>query len=197
LGTLNPLTEFPDQLTAGMTWLVQRSYADYPASQGWVVAFTFVNATTALPTQTCTAVNDDQLLTVAASVTAGFAPGTYYWQAVATSNDVPALVEIAESGRLDILPLFSATGASDQRTHAQKMLDMIQALLEGKALSDVAETDIRTGTTIRHLKTLPVADLMAWKHRYTFEVAKEKRDADNARGVPNSGLIYGEFKEHA
>jgi hypothetical protein len=194
MGSLTALTQFPDQLTAGTTWLVRHSYPDYPYSQGWRVTFTFVNASTALPMETCTGVGDDHLLTVAASVTATFAAGTYRWQAVATSNDSTPLVEIAETGQLEILPLYSIAGASDQRTHAEKMLAFVQSLLEGKALSDVDETDIRTATTVRKLKTMAYDQLLKTRDRYAFLVAREKRITDQKRGVPNNGTIYMEFK---
>ena len=193
MSTLTALTHFPDDLVAGTTWLVQRTLDEFKASEGWTLEYQFSNAGGSLTSQTCTAVGDDFLLSVAATVTADFAVGTYYWQSIATSNDSVPLVSVAEHGKLNILPQFTA--AVDYRSHNQKMLDAIKAMLEGKATSDAQEYNINTGTTQRHLKLLTWKELMDAKDRYTGLVATERRKADRARGIHRSTNIQAVFPD--
>ena len=82
-------------------------------------------------------------------------------------------------GECTILPNPATTTTYDARSHARKVLDAIEAVLEGKATADVAEYTIGG----RALKKMPVADLLKWRQRYASEVAAEDIRAKLAAGL--------------
>jgi hypothetical protein len=73
----------PSSANAGDTWRWTRTLADYPASAGWALSYTLINAAAKI-TINATASGDDHAVTVAAATTGGYAAGTYDWRARVT-----------------------------------------------------------------------------------------------------------------
>ena len=75
--------------------------------------------------------------------------------------------------------LANLVGASagDTRSHAQKMLDAIEAWLESKAPT-AASVEIAG----RKISNYPLADLLALRSKYKFEVSQETGIATGKRG---------------
>ncbi|MEP1934956.1 MAG: hypothetical protein ABJJ37_27090 [Roseibium sp.] len=124
---------------------------------------------------TLAATNVDGVFEVSApsATTAAYAVGVYHWSAVITRNSDSAKRTINQ-GRFEILPnLAAATG--DQRSHNERMLAQLEALIEGRAKSDVDSYEIAG----RKLAKLSPAELMDWAAKYRRLVRKE---ADNRAG---------------
>lgn len=174
-----PTTE-PTRIIAGETvkWLT--SLPDYPASAGWVLGVTFIS-----PGQrysaTATASGDDHLVAISAGATALWEPGDYAMRAqvvyggeVYTVRDVPRIV---------VAPAYTA--AVDPRSTAARALAAVEAVLEGRASSAVAEYEING----RSLRYMPVAELLALRDRLRADVAGEAAAARAAAGLAPAGRI--------
>lgn len=119
----------PSQIIAGDTaeWLL--SLADYPASS-WVVSFVLVKAGVKIAF-TASASGDDHLIAVAKTITDDWVAGVYSYQAVATNGVVR---KIAETGTIEIVSDFAqATTGLDARSQTAKMVDLLGAVIEGRA----------------------------------------------------------------
>jgi hypothetical protein len=174
----------PSSVNAGDTWRWTRSLADYPASAGWALSYTLINASAKI-TVNASASGDDHAVTVAAATTAGYAAGTYDWRArVSKAGEVYTVGE----GRLTVRNAFSAA-TFDARTHARKTLDAIEAVIEGRASSSTAEYTIAG----RSLKHIPVADLLALRDKYRAEVLREDAAAAVAAGLPDRRRVFVRF----
>lgn len=183
-------TNEPDSLRAGDTWQWRREdlTADYPASDGWVLTYRFKNAAGGFEI-VANADGDYFAVTVAASATEEFTAGRYRWQAQVTLSGVKKTVD---TGTFEVLPgLFidDAETALDQRSHARKVLDAIEALLEGRASKDQMEYSIAG----RSLKRTPIPDLLVLRDRYLAEVRSEAAAERAANGLPDKRRIYVRF----
>jgi hypothetical protein len=174
----------PSSVNAGDTWRWTRSLADYPASAGWALSYTLINASAKI-TISASASGDDHAVTVAAATTAGYAAGTYDWRArVSKDGEVYTVGE----GRITVRNAFAAS-TFDARSHARKTLDAIEAVIEGRASSAVAEYTIAG----RSLKHIPVADLLALRDKYRAEVLREDAAAAVAAGLPDRRRVFVRF----
>lgn len=174
----------PSTANAGDTWRWTRTLADYPASAGWVLSYTLINAASKI-TITAAASGDAHAVTVAAGTTAAYAAGTYDWRArVSLAGEVYTVGE----GRITVRNAYAAS-TFDARSHARKTLDAIEAVIENRASSAVAEYQIAG----RQLKNIPVADLLALRDKYRAEVKREDAAAAVAAGLPDSRRVYVRF----
>jgi hypothetical protein len=163
----NPPCSIPAEITAGDTATWRRVLDDYPASAGWVLAYTLVSSTKAF-TVTAVADGDAFIATAAASVTASWDADTYR---VAEYVSKDAERYTLGTTTLRVLPnLAVATSGLDTRTHAQKVLDSLNAWLESKA--PVAGAMEING---RKISWYPLPDLIKLRDRYRAEAATEQR----------------------
>lgn len=168
-------TQEPAQLRVGDTWRWTRQLADYPAS-AWALIYAFKSAAGGFQV-TATADGDTHAVAVAAATTAGYTAGAYTWIAWVEAGGEKYTVD---SGSVELLPDYragSAASALDDRSHARKMLDAIEAWLESRDPA-VAEYEIAG----RRMKYVPLAELVKLRNRYTAEVAAEKNAAALSRG---------------
>lgn len=177
-----PTTE-PGSIVAGDTAKWLRSLDEYPASQSWVLSYTLVSAAQRY-TFTATASGDDHLVNVAATTTQSWAAGTYSWVArVSKAGEVFTV----GSGTIAVRPSFGA--AVDARSHARKVLEAIEAVLEGRATSEVAQYEI-AGRSLRYIEP---AELLKLRDRYRAEVAREDAAQQVAAGLPDSRRVFVRF----
>jgi len=161
-------TNEPSQLRAGDTWKWRREdLADYPAGT-WTLKYRFKNAAGGFEV-VATADGIAHAVTVAASTTAAYAAGAYSWVAWVESGAEKYTVDSSEVQVLPDLRSGAATAAQDVRSHPQRVLAAIEAVLEGRASRD--QEEYRIGD--RMLKRTPVADLLRLRDRYRAEVASE------------------------
>lgn len=172
-----PTTE-PTVLRAGDLWEWRREdlASDYPASS-WTLTYRFKNAAGGFEV-VATADGDFFESSVAAATSGAIAAGVYSWQARVVNGLESYTVDTGEVKVLPNLFAGTASAASDQRTHARKTLEAIEAVIEGRATTDQEEYTIGN----RSLKRIPITDLMVFRDRYRMAVARE----DQANGVPNN-----------
>lgn len=153
----------PLTLRAGDTWSWSRIDADHTAAAGWAVAWHLASAAGHYE-QAGSGAGDTWSLTWPAADTAGIPAGIYAWAAVATKAGETLTLA---SGQVLVQPAL--TSAVDARSHARKVLDAIEALIENRATIDQQEYTIAG----RQLKRMPLPDLLALRTRYRSEVQRE------------------------
>ena len=112
----------------------------------------------------------DGLVTVSklADVTAAWIPGLYDWRLYASNG---ADRQSIASGQMEIEADFaSLTAGHDPRSHAKRMLDAINTVLEGRILSDHESYTIDD----RRLDRIPILELHKLRRVYIQKVRSEK-----------------------
>ncbi len=155
-------TAVPATLRAGDTATWRRTLSDYPASDGWTLAYVLVKPSKQIAFS-ATADGCSHLVEVATGTTIAWPPGTYTWQERVSQA---GKTYTTATGSLNILPSFAAaTLGIDARTHAQKTLEALEAWIESRDMG-VAEYQIGD----KQLKNLSIPDLLLLRDRYRREV---------------------------
>ena len=155
-------------LIAGDSLDFSTSVPDYPATDGWTLTYRLAPRTagTAL-SFAATALGGDYQVQVLAATTAAWAAGEYSWAAYVTKAGNRFTVD---SGTITIQPDPGVVSSLDSRTHAQRVLEAIQAVIERRATVDQQEYTIGS----RSLKKMDPKDLLYWRDRYRAEVRGEE-----------------------
>jgi hypothetical protein len=160
-----PTTE-PSAIVAGDTVSWTRSFADFPASQGWALAYKLRNAWDKINIS-ASASGDDFLVSISAATSAAYVVGDYSFDAYATKGSERHTVA---SGKITVLPNLDTTSAVDDRSFNQRMVDAIEDLLEGRATADVQAYQIGG----RQLTKMTVDELEKWRAQYRFRLNREQ-----------------------
>jgi hypothetical protein len=165
----------PTQARAGDTWRWQIALPDYPAPT-WSLLYTLFSAA-GVVSFTSTAAGTEHLIHLLPAVTAEYPPGRYDW--VSHVSDGTDRYPIGANA-LQILPDLATATSYDGRSHARKVLDAIDALIENRATSgDVDLVSAASGDS-QMARSLP--DLLRLRDRYAAMVAQEEQAAARARG---------------
>lgn len=120
---------------------------------------------------TSTAEGSRHVLTLTAAQTGALAAGHYSYSVRATSGD--DTVEV-EASTVDVIADLSTVAAgADQRSHARRVLDNIEAVIENRATQDQQKYRINN----RELWRTPLADLLQLRGYYAALVRQEKAKA--------------------
>lgn len=180
IATIEPL-----EVRAGDTWEWRREdlATDYPAST-WTLTYTFANADAKFQIS-ASADGDDFAVTLAAA-SSNKPAGVYGWVAkVSYSGEVHTV----GSGTLTVLPDLATLTVHDGRSHARKVLDAIEALLEDRASIDQKSISIAGRT----LERTPITDLLALRSVYRIEARNEEAQEKLARGEGSPRVIGVRF----
>ena len=172
-------TNEPLELVAGDRWQWRREdLTDYPASSSWELSYHFTNASHTFSIDAA-ADGDHFAVDKAPADTAALNAGTYKWAAYVKLSTTDR--QQVDTGTLVVQPNLEGASASDQRTHAEKVLDAIEAVIEGRASKDQASYSIEG----RSLSRTPIDELLRLRATYRAEVNqhrnKERADAGLGR----------------
>lgn len=159
----------PKQFYAGDTVKWSRSLSDFPAS-GWTLAYKFANKdqSVAVASGDVTADGDTFQVEIPAEESGALNAGVY--QLVGCVTDVDGNRYVVANGIVHILQNPGVDGDPyDFRTKNQRVLDSIEAMIEGRDIDD--EHTMPDG---RSLKRMPIKDLLFWQQVYAGRVMKEK-----------------------
>lgn len=163
-----PLTRVPREIVRLSTVSWRFYDPEYLPTDGWVVVYAF-EGPSELNVQ---AVNDGEgghLVTLTSAMTA-IAPGAYAWQATA-SRAFPLERVLVGQGRTDFLVDFGvASTLGEQKSHARRMVEAIEAQLEGRATDGQKSMAINGRSLDRH----SIAELMDARSRYRMELRAEE-----------------------
>jgi len=173
-------TREPAAVTAGDTFKFTRSEPDFLPADSWVLTYEIVKGDVQLTTITATDNGDGtHLVNVLPTVTDDWQPGVYRWQALVTKSTDRFQVG---RGQLEVRTNFANEEAGfDGRSHAARMLDAIESLLEGKANRDAQSYSVAG----RSLTRMTWQELREVRGSYRAEVAAEiaKLNRDEGRGT--------------
>lgn len=169
-----PVNE-PRQLRSGDTWKWRREdLSDYPAPT-WVLTYQFKKENSGGNFNVAaTADGVNHAVSIAKATTAGYTAGKYHWQAYVDNATERYMVD---HGVLEVLPDFAAAGNTDARSHVKKVLDALEAMMEGKATHDQRGMSIGT----RRIDRLTPAEILTWYEKYKAMYAAEQ----NAEALRN------------
>lgn len=164
----------PEFFYAGETLKFKLNLSDYDPSS-WTITYSLVKDGTQIQFSG-TADNGDHLINVDEATTASYATGTYNYVGRVTDG-----VDVfqARRGQIEIRADFAAASSgSDARTHVKKVLDALEAMIEGKATKDQLSYSIQG----RSLSRLSPADVIQfhnhYKSLYQAELAAERVSRD-------------------
>lgn len=176
----------PDSITAGDSLHWRRSLPDYKASGGWSLTYYLVGGP-ATAELTSTAYGDDHDVVVTKDTTAGWVKGTYRLLGFAVSATerhqiYDHALEVAANPA-------TMQGGQDMRSHARRTLDLLEAVIEGRATDDVLNSSIE-GTTISRLTPQELLRIATY---YRSMVKSEEIKANAQKGRASGKIILAKF----
>jgi len=184
-----PTTE-PDKIIAGdrIAWKRSDLDSDYPiATYSLKYSARLENAGTTEIEITASESGSDYIVEVGQSTTAAYTAGVYHWQAyiIRTSDSERITVD---SGTWEVKANRDAA-TTDPRGHVKKVLDAIEATIEGRASKDQEKYAIQG----RELWRTPIADLILLRDKYRAEYVRETRNERIRNGLGHGGIIKTRF----
>lgn len=178
----------PTVITAGDTLIWQRTLQDYPATDGWVLNYRFINAAGKIDIVAANA-GTDYLVTVAMATTGAYLAGTYDWSSWLTGNS--QRISIA-TGRIVIKPDPTSLTTYDGRTTARKTLEGLQAAYQtyitgGNA--HIAEYEV-AGRKMKFRATTEILEQISY---WQTQVKSEERAERLAKGLKTGNKLHVRF----
>lgn len=178
-------TVWPSAFTAGDTVKFTIERDDYPPSS-WTMTYTLVSQS-ASHTITATDNGDgSHLFSADSATTRGYAPGSYRY--FISASDGTDRYTVAD-GVIAVSP-DPTLGAYDSRSHVKKVLDALEARLEGKATDDIMSIEVG-GRTLSHWSP---SELLTWRDKYVALYVQEQQAARVAAGQGSSRKIKVRFR---
>jgi hypothetical protein len=165
----------PSALTQNFLTQVRFDQGRYTATEGYSVTCVLTGPTTI--TFVATEEDGEYLLSIVATTA-----GLYNYTIAAEKLGVKTLIA---TGRVMVHPDPTAiTAGSDLRTHAEKVLEAIEAVLEKRATTDQQSYTIAG----RSISRIPVGELLMLRDKYKQEV-KDQKFADKGKKAPRA-ILY-------
>ena len=183
----NYISKEPNTLVLGDYWSWKRDdlATDYPVGT-YALTYEFHSDSggggTKKFTLTAVEADDTYYIESASSTTTGYAVGDYVWEAYITKTSSSNRIMV-DSGRTSITENLANTNA-DLRSHAKKVLDALEAVIENRATMDQSSMSIAG----RSLSRMSVDELLTFRNRYKAEYLKEIKLAriKNKQGSGNT-----------
>lgn len=179
---MSPLSTEPSSARAGDTWSWVRDLPDYPAPT-WVLSYTLF-AAAAVVRITAAADGTQHSVHLLPATTGAYTAGRYDWAAHVTDGTDRHQVG---AGTLLVLPNLTAATSYDGRTHARKMLDAIEAMMEARGTG--GDLDLVRTTLGDQTAEFDPAALATLHRQYAAMVAAEERAAGQ-----RSGMVQVQFR---
>jgi len=182
----------PETLVVGDRWVWQRPdlVTDYPTDQ-YALTYEFHcdsggggnHKFTVTASETSTA----YVVEVSSVTTAGYNAHQYKWYAFITRTSDSQ--RVAVDNGITTLVVNYADSNADVRTHAKKVLDSIQAVIENRATVDQSSFTIAG----RSLSRMTIDELFMVRDRYRAEYNEEVKKARIRNKKPSGNLIGVRF----
>tara|TARA_R100000951_G_scaffold64585_2_gene54505 strand:- start:1962 stop:2552 length:591 start_codon:yes stop_codon:yes gene_type:complete len=182
----------PETLVVGDRWVWQRPdlVTDYP-TDAYALTYEFhcdsggggSHKFTVTASETSTA----YVVEVSSSTTSGYTAHQYKWYAFITRTSDSQ--RVAVDNGITTLVVNYADSNADVRTHAKKVLDSIQAVIENRATVDQSSFTIAG----RSLSRMTIDELFLVRDRYRAEYNEEVKKARIRNKKPSGNLIGVRF----
>ena len=183
------LTAVPSAIYAGDTLLFELAGGNYPANESWTLTADFRASEATAITAVASADSDgtSHLFNVAAATTAQWLPAVYRGIIRASNGSHTATIW---TGTLEVLSDYAQMeSGTDTRSHAQKCLDAIESVLEGKATRDALSTTIAGQSITR----MTFDELLRAKTFYQSVVDQENAKDLAGRDMTNHSNVLIRF----
>ena len=165
-------------------WRRTDLFADYPHT---VYAITYVarqsaDSSGAEFTVTGSVTNNEWVFSIPSATSSSFVAGNYFWQLeIRRLSDSERVV--VNRGSWDVF--VDLDNAADPRSFAQRILDRVEALLEGKFVHDADSISVNGRT----LSKMDQEDLQQTRNNMIAEVRREQAFERIALGLPSKQTI--------
>lgn len=180
------IIDIPKKLHAGDSIDVTATLPSYPASAGWSVSVVIVNGSYNYQVDS-TADGDNHSIDALPAATFTWMPGEYKWTAFVVKSTTHRIR--ISVGDIQILPDIIDDVVSDMRSHAEKVLAAVEAVLEGKATTDDYQVNVRGKMLTRY----SYEELIKLRKSYRGEVLQERRAAKKEMGKSGASQIRVRF----
>ncbi|OCX94695.1 MAG: hypothetical protein BCV62_16060 [Pseudomonas sp. K35] len=154
----------PTTLHAGDSVSWERLEPAYLAGAGWSLRYVFTGPERH---QVVAIGGAPYRVELSAGTTATWAPGLYRWVALAVNGDERVTVA---NGRLEVSPNLETAEPLDARSHAERMLDLVEAALEKRIPKDQQSYEIDG----QRLDRIPIERLNALRLQYRREIQRAR-----------------------
>lgn len=181
---------FPDSFVAGDQFLFRiQNIAPHASADDWsyILALRLENAQAPI-SYSSTLDGDNFLIQVDATVTATWTAGRYQAQLIAVQSAAAhnTVMEVF----LQVLPNLPESGSTaDLRSHAKRTLDLIEALIEGRATNDILQSVIDN----THFVRMTMDQLLGAHSYYSAKVRAETAKARARAGLATGRTILTRF----
>jgi len=188
---------FPAEIRAGdlIQWRLaatQDVFGNSISSPDWsVIYYLRTNTGPIGATVNSSAFNDGFQFSIASNVSATFAKGDWYYQAVA--NKSGSEKQTIATGAFKVLPSLEFSGVAnnfDGRSQVEKDLETIQTAIRNIVSGGVVQ-EYKIGT--RSAKKYELSELIMLESRYKAELVREKQAELIANGLGNPRATFVRF----
>lgn len=160
----------PSEFRSGDTMKFIASHSDFPAADGWVIAYTINGAVK--KTGSVSTSGTETTVTLAASDSASLTAGTYTWQLTATKAATSERYTVLEGV---VLVQANVAAAATLQSDAEVTLGYIRAELQARAQSDHTEYAVTgPGGDSRALKRESIETLRAWEKDLVGKIRRQR-----------------------
>ncbi len=179
IATTEPLT-----VTAGDRIKWKKFFTDYKPEDSWVLTYALINSSGKEEITATDNSDSYHLVDVLPDDSGVWASGEYRWNAYVTKSTERYLVD---DGLITINPNFSKLDTYDSRSHVKKVLDALDALIEGKASKDQLTYSISTpGGASRSLTRLNLSEAIQARRTY-YGMYKRELARERVRNGKSAG----------
>lgn len=177
----------PEKLTAGFAWEWEETFPDFPATTfGLVVLLVLQSSAATKVTLNATANGNAFTVLLPSATSATMTAGTYKVITYATLGSE----EYFLSEKTITVAANPTTSTGDQRSHVQKVLDAINAVLEGRAATEYSSITV-DGSSVA---SLTHSQLLDFKQKYEVMYSREKEKERIAAGGKRRNKIIPKFQ---
>lgn len=180
-------TTIPAQHSAGDTLDFKRYYADFLPADGWTLTVYLINADNRYSFTGSDNGDGYHLVDVSGTTTGEWLQGTYMLRGFVSDGTDRYQVE---EQIIEVLPdLSKHVSGFDARSHVKKVLDALEATIEGKASKDQSSYSIAG----RSISRMSPEELLTWRDKYKREYQSELSAQKLAKGMDSGNLIKVRF----
>lgn len=186
---MTPAAYAPTSFTAGDSVCWEVNLPDYSADAGWSVSYVLRGATK----QTIPAavgVGNTFTVTIPAATSLLYPAGDYWFFGFATNSGTGERVQFYNATCTVLEDPATGTSAYDGRTHCQKVLDAIEATLEGRASRQELSYMVSGGGVSKQLQLCSIEELRVVRSFYQQERSREINAERVAAGKKPKNVIY-------
>ena len=184
--TLEPtLDEYGYPIVAGdyLAWKRTDLGSDYPPASYGLTYSARLNGAGSAISLTATESGTDYIIEYNSTLTAVMPVGIYQWSAYITKTSDSNRIQV-DSGTWEVVE-NKAVSTADPEPYEKKVLDAIQAVIEGRATQDQMSYSIAG----RSLSRMDPDDLHKWESLYKGKWLKLKRMQRARAGLGHDGII--------